>query len=223
MTADELSGYIDLSLLRPDAGIRDMEGLIKDAQRYPFASVCIPPCHVRLAARLLKESPVKIGTVVAFPLGYQPMYAKVHEAHYAVEGGADEIDMVMNVSMFKSGELAYVQDEISEIASSLPGIVVKVIIETCYLTDKEKVGACELVVKGKAAFVKTSTGFGPGGATAEDVRLLKETASGRIRVKASGGIKSLDDALRMIEAGATRIGTSSGVRIVEDFKRGLSS
>lgn len=222
MTVDELAGYIDLSLLRPDAETRDIEGLIMDAQKFSFASVCIPPCHVRLAARMLGESPVKVGTVIGFPLGYQSTEAKVHEGCDAVEAGAEEIDMVMNISMFKSGELAYVGDEISEIVSALSGVTIKVIIETCYLTDEEKVTACELVANGKAEYVKTSTGFGPGGATAEDIRLLKETASGRIKVKASGGIKTLDDALRMIEAGASRIGTSSGVRIVEDFKRGLS-
>ena len=222
MTIDELSGYIDLSLLRPDATIREIEDLIRDAQRYPFAAVCIPPCHVRLAARMLGKSPVKVGTVVGFPFGYQSTDAKVREACNSVDAGAGEVDMVMNISMFKSGNIAFVQDEISSIVSTLSGITVKVIIETCYLTDKEKVTACELVINGKAGFVKTSTGFGPGGATAEDVRLLKETASGRIDVKASGGIKSLDDALRMIKAGAMRIGTSSGVKIVEDFRRGLS-
>lgn len=222
MTVDELAGYIDLSLLRPDAGIKEIQGLIIDAQRYPFASVCIPPCHVRLAARMLGESPVKVGTVIGFPFGYQSTEAKIHEACDAVEAGAEEIDMVMNISMFKSGEIAYVRDEISEIVSALSGVTVKVIIETCYLTDEEKVRACELVINGGADYVKTSTGFGPGGATVEDIRLLKETASGRIRVKASGGIKTLDDALRMIDAGASRIGTSSGGRIVEDFMRGLS-
>lgn len=218
MTADELANHIDLSLLKPYAAIKDIESLILDAQKYPFASVCIPPCHVRLAAKSLGESPVKVGTVIGFPFGYQPMDSKLHEACDTVESGADEIDIVMNISMFKSGEPAYVQDEISEIVSALPGIVVKVIIETCYLTNEEKITACELVIKGNADYVKTSTGFGPGGATVEDVKLLANAASGRIKVKASGGIKNLSDALRMIEGGASRIGTSAGVKIVEDFK-----
>lgn len=222
MTADELANHIDLSLLKPDAAIKDIEALILDAQKYLFASVCIPPCHVRLAAKSLGESPVKVGTVIGFPFGYQPMDSKLHEACDAVKSGADEVDIVMNISMFKSGELAYVQDEISKITSVLPGIVVKVIIETCYLTNNEKITACELVIKGNADFVKTSTGFGPGGATEEDIKMLANAASGRIKLKASGGIKSLSDSLRMIESGASRIGTSAGVMIMEEFKRGLS-
>lgn len=221
MTSDELAGYIDLSLLRPDIRISDIEGLIRDAQKHPFASVCIPPCHIRLAAKLLGESPVKAGTVIGFPFGYQSMDVKLHEACDAVEEGADEIDMVMNISMFKSGEPAYVQDEISAIVSALSGIAVKVIIETCYLTAQEKVAACDLVINAGANFVKTSTGFGLAGATVEDVRLLVDAVAGRIKVKASGGIRNLDDALKMIEAGASRIGTSAGVKIVEEFKRGL--
>ncbi len=218
MTADELASYIDHTLLRPDAGTREIKGLIQDAQKFPFASVYIPPCHVRLVSEMMGKGPVKVGTVVGFPLGYQSVDAKIDEAFCAVEAGAEEIDMVMNISMFKSDELAYVQDEISEIIAAIPGIPVKVIIETCYLTDEEKARACELVINAGAHFVKTSTGFGPGGATAADVRLLADTAAGRIKVKASGGIRTLDDALKMIEAGASRIGTSAGVKIVEDFK-----
>ena len=221
MTADELANFIDLSLLKPDATIKDMDALITDVQKYPFASVCIPPCHVRLAARMLEEAPVKVCTVIGFPFGYQSMDSKIHEAFDAVEAGAGEVDMVMSISMFKSGELAYVQDEISEIVSAIHGITIKVIIEACYLTNEEKIKACELVAKGKADYVKTSTGFGPGGATVSDVKLLAETASSRIKVKASGGIRSLDDALMMIEAGALRIGTSAGVKMLEEFKRGL--
>lgn len=222
MTADELANYIDLTLLKPDAGIREVEGLIKDAQKYPFASVCVPPCHVRLAVNLLGENSVKVGTVVGFPFGYQATTVKLLDACDAVEGGANEIDMVMNISMFKSGEPAYVQDEISEIISALPGTVVKVIIETCYLSDEEKVKACELVVNARAHYVKTSTGFGPGGAMVDDVRLLADASAGRIKVKAAGGIRTLSDALKMIEAGASRIGTSAGVKIVEEFERGLT-
>jgi deoxyribose-phosphate aldolase len=220
MTRDRLASHIDLSLLRPDATMREIEALVSDAQRYPFASICIPPCHVRLAARTLGESPVKVGTVVGFPFGYQSTDVKLQEAWDAVDAGAEEIDMVMNISMFKSGELAMVQDEVSSIVSALSGVVVKVIIETCYLTEEEKAKACEMVIKSNAEFVKTSTGFGPAGATAPDVKLLAGAASGRIKVKAAGGIRNLDDALRMIEAGASRIGTSAGVRIVEGLIEG---
>src|SRR4030067_1535819 len=172
MTIDELSGYIDLSLLRPDATIREIEDLIREAQRYTFASVWTPPRHVGLAARMLGESPVKVGTVVGFPFGYQSTDAKVRDACNSIDAGAGEVDMVMNISMFKSRKIAFVQDEISSIVSTLSGVTVKVIIETCYLTDKEKTRACELVINGKAGFVKTSTGVGPGGATAEDVRAI---------------------------------------------------
>jgi deoxyribose-phosphate aldolase len=180
---------------------------------------------VSLAAGLVKGSPIKVGTVVGFPLGYQTSSVKLFEAKEALEAGAGEIDMVMNISRFtvmdrKSGDINLVEDEISTITSSLPETVVKVIIETCYLTDEEKVSACGLVIRGGANFVKTSTGFGPGGATEEDVRLLVKAAAGRIKVKASGGIKTLDRALKMIHAGAERIGTSTGIEIVEELLGG---
>jgi deoxyribose-phosphate aldolase len=217
MTVNELAGYIDLSLLKPQASKREVEALIRDAQKYPFASVCIPPCYTGLAAKILKGYPVKVGTVVGFPLGYQTTAVKLYEAREAVEAGAEEIDMVMNISAFKSGGLKMVQDEISEISSAFSQIVVKVIIETCYLTDEEKANACKLVIDGGGDFVKTSTGFGHSGATADDVRLLANIAAGRIKVKAAGGIKNLDDTLKMIEAGANRIGTSAGVKIMEEF------
>lgn len=217
ITADELAGYIDLTLLKPQATVKDVEALISEAQKYPFASVCIPPCHVERAVEMLKGSITKVGTVIGFPFGYQTTSVKVYEACEAVESGAKEIDMVMNISAFKSGEMAMVQNEISEIVSTLPKIVVKVIIETCYLTNEEKIKACEMAIKSKADFVKTSTGFGSSGATIEDVRLLVKSAKGRIKVKASGGIKTLGDTLKMINAGANRIGTSAGMEIVEEF------
>ena len=217
ITISKLAGYIDLTLLKPQATTKDIEALIRETQKYPFASVCIPPCYISLAAKILKGYPTKVGMVVGFPFGYQTTSVKLYEAREAVEAGAEEIDMVMNISAFKSGEIAKVQDEISKIVLSLSGIVVKVIIETCYLTDEEKVRACELVINGKAGFVKTSTGFGPGGATVADVELLVKTAKERIKVKASGGIKNLDETLKMIDAGADRIGTSAGVEIMEEF------
>ncbi len=217
MTSEQLAGYIDLTLLKPQAATKDVEALIHEAQKYPFASVCIPPCHVRKAAEILKGSHTKVGTVIGFPFGYQTTSVKVYEAREAVEAGAKEIDMVMNISRFKSGEMTMVQDEISSIVSSLTKITVKIIIETCYLTNEEKIKACEMTIKSKADFVKTSTGFGPDGATIEDVILLVKTAEGRINVKASGGIKTLDGTLKMIDAGAMRIGTSAGMAIIEEF------
>jgi len=219
MKADELARYIDLTLLKPQATVKEIETLISEAKKYTFSSVCIPPCHIKQAAYILEGKNTKVGTVIGFPLGYQTTSVKLHESREAVESGAEEIDMVMNISRLKSGKLSMVQDEISEIVSAFPKIIIKVIIETCYLTDKEKVKACKLVIESGADFVKTSTGFGPAGATVADVKLLANTATGRIKVKASGGIKTLDDTLKMIDAGAMRIGTSSGVNIVEEFLR----
>jgi deoxyribose-phosphate aldolase len=220
MEAAELARLIDLTLLKPDGTEKDVESLIHKALGYPFASVCIPPCHVGLAAELLKGSPIKVGTVVGFPFGYQTSGVKLLEAQEAVEKGASEIDMVMNISQFKSGDMNMVEEEISTIVTAVEGTVVKVIIETGYLTDEEKVAACGLVVKGGADFVKTSTGFGPAEASEEDVRLLVGAARGRIKVKASGGIRTLDRVLKMIGAGAERIGTSSGIEIVKELLRG---
>ncbi len=231
MTAQELAGKIDLSVLKPFCTKGEIESLARGAKRFPFATVCVPPCHVEFAARLflnkgggaLKvegESETKVSTVVGFPLGYTATSVKIFEAKKAVEEGAGEIDMVMNISMLKSGEFSYVEDEISAVVAAVPHAVVKVIIEACYLTDEEKLRAVDMVISYGAAFVKTSTGFGPGGATPGDVRFLKERAGGRIKVKAAGGIKTLEDTLAMIEAGADRVGTSAGVEIVEEFLRG---
>lgn len=217
MTSDKLAKFIDLTLLRPDATRSDVETIIHDAFRYPFASLCIPPYYVEMAAEQLKDSTIKVGTVVGFPLGCQMPHAKLLEAREAVEKGAEEIDIVMNISAFKSGAITVVEDEISKIVSSLPGIVTKVIIETCYLSDEEKRGSCETIIRCNADFVKTSTGFGPTGATVKDIRLLKDVARGRIRIKASGGIKTLTETLEMIDAGAKRVGTSSGIRILREF------
>ncbi|HLC18287.1 MAG TPA: deoxyribose-phosphate aldolase [Thermodesulfobacteriota bacterium] len=217
MTRDELAAKIDLSLLRPDATKREVEGLLRGALCYPFASVCIPPCYVRLASTLLAGSPVRVGTVSGFPLGYQTTEIKVREAVEAFSSGALEIDVVMNISAFKSGYLSVVEEELSRIVGELPEAAVKVIIEAAYLTDTEKVRACGVVISSGAAFVKTSTGFAPGGAIVDDVRLLKEASAGRVRVKAAGGIKTLAAALEMIEAGADRIGTSSGIDILREF------
>ncbi|MBI5560358.1 MAG: deoxyribose-phosphate aldolase [Deltaproteobacteria bacterium] len=217
MTLEELANRIDCSLLRPDATKRDFEKLLERAIKFPFASLCVPPSYAGFISKLLKAR-LKVCAVVGFPLGYQTKGAKVFEAMEAVQNGAGEIDMVMNISAFKSGEFIAVEEEIRAIVSALPRTVVKVIIETCYLTDREKVLAVEAIVRAGAHFVKTSTGFGPKGATLGDVRLLKEAARGRIKVKAAGGIKTLKHALTMLGAGADRLGTSHGIEMVEGYR-----
>ncbi len=215
MRPEELASRIDLTLLRPDATRKDVEDLLRDAQRYPFASVCIPPCYVGLAKEHLRKSAIRVCTVVGFPFGYVAGEVKLSEAIEAAQSGADEIDMVMNISAFRSGDVELVRKETAAIVSALNNRTVKLIIETCYLTEREKVLACETAVSAGAHFVKTSTGFGPAGAKVEDVRLLVRVGAGRIKVKAAGGINTPEKALQMIEAGAERIGTSSGLKIVE--------
>lgn len=198
----------------------DIELLASEAVRWGFASACVPPCHVELASRLLKGSAIAVTTVAGFPLGYQSKGVKLIEALKAFGDGASEIDIVMNISHFKSGHHQLVSDEICSIVGALPDAVIKVIIEAALLTDIEKAQACALVARSGAAFVKTSTGFGPSGASVADVRLLTHEAKGKIGVKAAGGIKDLEGALAMIEAGATRIGTSSAGKIMEKFTGG---
>lgn len=219
LTLKELAGSIDLTLLKPDATERDIELLVESGLKYPFASVCVPPCHVGAAARLVKDKGLSICTVAGFPLGYQAPGVKLLEAKRAFEEGASEVDMVMNISLFKSGKHFAVEDEISAIVRALPDVTVKVIIETGYLTNEEKIAACRIAINGGADYVKTSTGFGTGGAEVSDIRLLSIASGGKIKVKASGGIKSLADAIAMMEAGAERVGTSSGVKIIEEFSK----
>src|SRR5574337_686853 len=219
MDSSWLAGYIDLTLLKPDAPAVEVESFAASALKYPFAALCVPPCHVKRVFNIAaknKEHGVKVATVAGFPLGYNIKGSKLFEAERAFEDGAVEIDMVMNLSLFKSGELREAELEIAELVRRLPQAVVKVIIETGYLIDAEKAAALDIVVAAGAHFVKTSTGFGPGAATVKDVELLSKRAAGRIGVKASGGIKTLDDALAMIRAGATRLGTSAGIRILEE-------
>ncbi len=216
MDSSRLAGYIDLTLLRPDAAAADMESFAASALKYPFAALCVPPCHVKRVCGIAAGSGVKVATVAGFPLGYNIKGSKLFEAERAFEDGAAEIDMVMNVSLFKSGEIKEVELEIAELVRRLPQAVIKVIIETGYLSDAEKGAALDIAVAAGAHFVKTSTGFGPGAATVKDVELLSKRAAVRIGVKASGGIKTLDEALSMIRAGAARIGTSAGIGILEE-------
>ncbi len=219
MTEKELAGKIDITILSPLATSAEIKSLAKKSLPYPFATLCIPPCHVSLAASLLHNSPIKVSTVIGFPLGYDVPEVKIAAAKKAVDDGASEVDVVMNQSAFHGGEYALVEDEISAIVSSIPSTSVKVIIEACYLNERQKADALEIIIKAGAHYIKTSTGFAKAGATLEDVRLLVRLAAGRAGVKAAGGIKTLPAALAMIDAGAERLGTSSGIEIIESLRR----
>ena len=212
----DIARLIDHTLLRPDATPRQIERLCGESVEHGFATVCVNSCHVPVCRKLVGTGPVGVCAVVGFPLGAGLREAKAYEAGTAVALGADEIDMVMNIGWLKSGVDELVVSDISRVVQAVPGRPVKVIIETCLLTEDEKERATGLVVRAGARFVKTSTGFSSGGATVEDVALLARVANGRIGVKASGGIRDLVTACRMVAAGATRIGTSSGVAIVAE-------
>lgn len=214
----ELRTYIDHTLLKPTASVSDIITLCEQARTHRFAAVCVPPCYVGLAANQLADTDVAVATVIGFPLGSSTTAIKVAETKDAVLNKADEIDMVVNVGAIKSEAWDAVTDEIRAVVAAAEDSLVKVIIETSQLTDEEKVRTCQAVIAGGAAFVKTSTGFIGGGATVEDVSLLARTiqeSESNCRIKASGGIRTKEDALRMIEAGADRIGTSAGIAIVE--------
>jgi len=215
----DFAKYFDHTLLVPTATVIDIDRVCDEAVRNGFYSVCIPPWHVRHAAKRLKGSGVKVCSVVGFPLGFTFDRVKLAEAEEEIGAGADEVDMVMNVSAFKSEDYESVSNEIEEIAEFCHSCnrLLKVIIECCYLTDEEKVRASQLAERAGADFVKTSTGLGPSGATAKDVALIKRSLKGATRVKAAGGIRTLDDALGMIIAGADRIGSSSGVKIMAQW------
>ena len=214
MTHPNPAPLIDHTLLKPDTRADQVRRLCEEAVEYGFASVCIPPIYVPLAAELLYGSEVAVGTVIGFPLGYTLPAVKVCETAEAVAAGATEVDMVIPVGNALDGELASVEEEIRQVVRAAGTARVKVILECCFLDTARKIALTEAVVRAGAAYVKTSTGFGPGGATIADVELLARIAAGRIGVKAAGGIRTLVDALAMIEAGATRIGTSSGVAIL---------
>ena len=216
MEERNIAKYIDHTLLKANATEAQIRRLCEEASEYHFASVCVNTCYVPLAAELLKGSGVKTCCVVGFPLGAMSTAAKAFEAADAVKNGAEEVDMVINIGAVKFGDWDYVAKDIKEVVkASHDKALVKVIIETCLLTDDEKVLACRTAKEAGADFVKTSTGFSIGGATVEDIRLMRETVGAEMGVKASGGIKTDEDAIAMIEAGATRIGASSGIAIVE--------
>ena len=212
---ETLARYIDHTLLAADATEDMIVKLCKEAKEYKFASVCVNSCHVALASRLLKDSDVNVCTVVGFPLGAMSTKAKAYEASLAVVEGATEVDMVINIGALKDKRYDEVEKDISEVKRACLGKLLKVIIETCLLTDEEKVKACELSKKAGADFVKTSTGFSKWGAKKEDVALMRKTVGPGMGVKASGGIRDRETALEMIRAGASRLGCSSGIAIVK--------
>lgn len=211
----ELAKYIDHTQLKADARREDIKKLCEEAKDHGFKTVCINPSYIELAKELLADSDVGVCTVIGFPLGQMTTEAKVYETKDAIKKGADEIDMVLNIAKLKDHELEYVRDEIAKVKEACGDHVLKVIIETCLLSDDEKRAACECILEAKADFVKTSTGFSTHGATFEDVKLLKECVGDRCKVKAAGGVRTHDDFLKMIQLGADRIGTSSGVKLLE--------
>jgi deoxyribose-phosphate aldolase len=212
----EIARMIDHTLLKPETTKEQIEKLCNEAKEYNFASVCVNPTWVKYASELLQGTEVKVCTVIGFPLGANTPETKAFETKNAIENGAEEVDMVINIGALKSGNYDLVEEDIRAVVEAAKGkALTKVIIETSLLTEEEKVKACELSAKAGADYVKTSTGFSTGGATVEDVALMRKTVGPDIGVKASGGVRSADDAEKMIEAGATRIGASSGVKIVQ--------
>lgn len=211
---EKIASLIDHTLLRPDATRDALRRLCREARTHGFASVCVNPVHVTFCRRELEGSSIPVCTVIGFPLGATTTPVKVAETLQALDDGAREFDMVMNLGALKDGDLDVVESDIRQVVDAAGGHVVKVIIETSLLTRDEKITACRLAQKAGAHFVKTSTGFSPGGATVEDVALMRKVVGNRMGVKASGGIKTLQQATAMIQAGATRIGASAGVAIV---------
>jgi len=212
----DLAKYIDHTLLKPDATLNDIRKLCDEAKQYQFASVCVNPSYVPFCSRYLADTDVKVCTVIGFPLGATTTETKVNETEQAIKNGAREIDMVLNVGMLKSEEHEYVKNDIFQVTriAHRAGVIVKVIIETALLTDKEKVEACLLSKWAGADFVKTSTGFSKGGATSGDIRLMRKVVGSTMGVKASGGVRSREEAEEMVASGATRIGASASVKII---------
>lgn len=220
MSSWNLPALIDHTILRPDATKADVLRLCREARDCGFTVIFVPPCYVDEAVEAVAGTTIRVGIPIGFPLGGHSTKAKVVEAVEAVAHGAHVLDMVLNVSGLKSGAHDSVRADIVEVVRATPNVEHKVILETCYLTQEEKRTACHLVVEAGADYVKTSTGFGPAGATVEDVRLLKETVAGRVKVKASGGIRDWTTTLAMLEAGADRIGTSAGLKIFDEWRVG---
>ena len=209
-----LENYIDHTLLNPTATDQEIINLCSEAKMYNFFGVCVHGCHVPLAKKELMGSPITLVAVIGFPLGAMSTHSKTCEAQDSILAGADEIDMVLNIGWLKSKKYGLVLEEITKIKQAIGTAILKVIIETCYLTEEEKLKACELIIQGNADYVKTSTGFGPEGANYKDIALLQKKVGNRIKIKASGGINNTEMALKYIDLGASRIGTSSGIKIL---------
>ena len=211
-----LNQFIDHTLLKPTATISDVVKLCTEAKTHFFYAVCVNSCHLQIAKKELGDSNVKLASVIGFPLGAMATASKLCEAKYCIDQGADEIDMVMNLGWLKSGHHDSVKQEIEQIKDVMGSKILKVIIETCYLTKEEIRTACEIILETNADFVKTSTGFGTGGATFEDVQLMAGILQHRKKIKASGGIKDKSTAIKYFEMGVSRIGTSSGITIIKN-------
>jgi deoxyribose-phosphate aldolase len=218
---EKLANMVDHTLLKAVATKEGFEQLCKEADEYGFKMVAINSYPVAMCREFLKDSKVHVGAAIGFPLGQTTIETKVFEVQDAIKNGADEIDYVINLGKLKDGDSEYIRQEMKAIvnASREGGIFSKVILENCYLTDAEKVTVCEIAKEVKPDFVKTSTGFGTGGATVEDVALMKKVVGDEVKVKAAGGIRDLETALKMVEAGAERLGTSSGIKIIEEYKK----
>ena len=206
---------IDHTVLKADTPLETVKKICDEAMEYGFASVCINPCHVAYCADYLKDSDVNVCTVIGFPLGANTSAVKAFETKDAIANGADEIDMVMNIGALKDKNYDLVRDDVKAVVEAANGTLVKVILETCLLTEDEIKKACELCVEAKADYVKTSTGFSTRGATIEDVRIMKEAVHGKAKVKAAGGVRTHEDMVKIVEAGADRIGTSAGCSLVK--------
>jgi deoxyribose-phosphate aldolase len=214
----EIAKMIDHTLLRPEATEGDIEGLCNEAKEFGFYSVCIHPYFVKKVNEILSKTGIKISTVIGFPLGMTLPEVKTFEAVKAVSSGAEELDIVLNIGECKTGNWAFIKSEITDLVRATPDAVHKVIIEACYLTDDEKSMVSGVVMDAGAEFIKTSTGFAPGGAVISDIGIIKSATEGKIGIKAAGGIRTLRDVRRFIEAGASRIGTSSGVNIMNELQ-----
>ncbi|MEW6213825.1 MAG: deoxyribose-phosphate aldolase [Nitrospirota bacterium] len=219
----DIAGLIDHTLLRPDATYADIRKLCEEALQFGFYSVCVNPCFIKMAKELLKGSNVRVTTVIGFPLGMTLTEVKVYEAMNASLLGADELDIVINIGALKSGDWNTVRKETSDVIMATKGLIHKTIIEACYLNDNEKKRVVEIALDVGSEFIKTSTGFGPYGARIRDIRLIKSIVGEAAGIKAAGGIRTLRRVLDMLKAGATRIGTSTGTRIMKDFRDNLQT
>lgn len=216
MNKKDIAAVIDHTLLKASATKQQIEILCSEAIDNHFASVCVNPCYVAYATQLLKGSNVKVCTVIGFPLGANTSEVKAFETRDAIANGAQECDMVINIGALKEGNIALVEADIRKVVEAANGVLVKVIIETCYLTDEEKILACQAAARAGANFVKTSTGFGTAGATPHDIELMRNNIPSTMKVKAAGGIHNYQEAMTMINAGANRIGASAGIKIVKE-------